>query len=48
MIFLNYKTSEAERKAKREYRQRNKEQERIATYRRTTKGYLTKHATFLS
>ncbi|MGL9814896.1 hypothetical protein IGK51_001479 [Enterococcus sp. DIV0098] len=43
---MNYKTSEAERKAKREYRQRNKEQERIATYRRTTKGYLTKHATF--
>ncbi|MBO1139889.1 hypothetical protein FQS87_08265 [Enterococcus avium] len=43
---MNYKTSEAERRAKREYRQRNKDQERIATYRRTAKGYLTKHATF--
>lgn len=42
---MGYKTSEAKRKANREYRQRNKEKERIATYRRTTKGYLTKHAT---
>lgn len=43
---MDYKTSEAKRKANREYRHRNKEKERIATYRRTTKGYLTKHATF--
>lgn len=43
---MDYKTSEAKRKANRDYRQRNKEKERIATYRRTTKGYLKKHATF--
>ncbi|EOH86334.1 hypothetical protein [Enterococcus pallens] len=43
---MDYKTSEAKRKANREYRKRNKESERLATYRRTTKGYLTKHATF--
>lgn len=43
---MDYKTSEARRKASREYRKKNKEKERLATYRRTTKGYLTKHATF--
>lgn len=43
---MDYKTSEAKRKANSSYRKRNKEQERIATYRRTTKSYLLKHATF--
>ncbi|ENZ5567988.1 hypothetical protein ACTX2D_002533 [Enterococcus hirae] len=43
---MRYKTSEAKRKANSEYRKRNKEKERNASYRRTTKLYLLKHATF--
>ncbi|MEB8419018.1 hypothetical protein NGG16_16405 [Enterococcus casseliflavus] len=44
---MEYKTSEAKRKANSEYRKRNKEKERNASYRRTSKLYLLKHATFL-
>lgn len=43
---MEYKTSEAKRKANSEYRKRNKEKERNASYRRTSKLYLLKHATF--
>ncbi|NTP84381.1 hypothetical protein HQ862_11970 [Enterococcus faecium] len=43
---MGYKTSEAKRKANSEYRKRNKEKERNASYRRTTKLYLLKYATF--
>ena len=41
---LAYKTSEAHRRASKNYRQKNKETERIHTYRRTCRLYIKKHA----
>lgn len=40
-----YKTSEARRAANKRYRERHKDQEKINTYRRTTKMFVTKYAT---
>lgn len=42
---MAYKTTEAQRKASKEYRKRNKEQEKIQSYRRTAKMYIHSHAT---
>lgn len=42
---MAYKTTEAQRKASKEYRKRNKEQEKIQSYKRTAKMYVTSHAT---
>lgn len=42
---MAYKTTEAQRKASKEYRKRNKEQEKIQSYKRTTKMYINSHAT---
>ena len=44
---MSYKTTEAHRKASRAYRQRNKEQEKLNSYRRTAKMYINKHATLM-
>ncbi|MBO0455786.1 hypothetical protein JZO77_03410 [Enterococcus hulanensis] len=41
---MEYKTTEAKRKANSKYRKANKEEEKVKTYRRTAKMYLTKYA----
>lgn len=41
---MEFKTTEAKRKANSKYRKANKEEEKVKTYRRTAKMYLTKYA----
>ena len=40
---MDYKTSEAKRAASKRYREKNKEKEKIQSYRRTCKMYLKEH-----
>jgi len=46
VILVEFKTTEAHRKASQRYRKENKETERINSYRRTAKLYLTKHSNY--
>ncbi|MEY8307428.1 hypothetical protein AAK913_12500 [Enterococcus faecium] len=41
---MEYKTSDATRRASSEYRKRNKEKERLKSYQRTARMYIKKHA----
>lgn len=43
-FFLNYKTTEAHRKASQKYRKKNKEKERIRSYHRTARLFIKEHA----
>lgn len=41
---MDYKTTEAKRRANSKYRKANKDEEKIKSYRRTAKMYINRHA----